>query len=84
MAKLKLDLQQLHVQSFSPAAEAVRKPGTVRGHEASVYTCDASPECYTWFAPTCQYAQTCNGRDTCDASCQGTCFDETACLQCTA
>lgn len=81
MNKLRLDVDSLTVQTFS-TAPAPRDLGTVRGNEGTIATCDTSPECDTWYGPTCRHADTCNGADSCDVSCQGTCFDETACIDC--
>ena len=62
-AKLKLNLDQLAVDSFT--TEAVMRPsGTVRAQQCTCYTACTCPGC-----PTCDAS--CNG--TCNASCNGTC-----------
>ncbi|HEX8694149.1 MAG TPA: hypothetical protein VF746_17135 [Longimicrobium sp.] len=63
MRKLKLDLDQLVVDSFHTASPAP-KSGTVFGEQCTCYTNCTCPGC-----PTC-YAS-CNG--TCDATCPATC-----------
>src|SRR3712207_5208118 len=76
--KLKLNLDQLAVDSFDtvPREQAVR--GTVRGEQCTCYTACTCPGC-----PTCDAscngscAASCNG--TCDASCNGTCGDSCGC-----
>jgi hypothetical protein len=69
--KLKLNLDELTVDSFSTAT--VRKAqGTVHGNQCTCYTACTCPGCPTCDAScngTC--AASCNG--TCDASCNGTC-----------
>jgi hypothetical protein len=63
MSKLKLHLEDLHVDTFQTTS--VQKPkGTVFGEQCTCYTQCTCPGC-----PTC-YAS-CNG--SCDASCNGTC-----------
>jgi hypothetical protein len=62
MGKLKLNLDQLTVDSFGTEA-ADEKKGTVFGEQC-----------------TCQTACTCPGCNTCDASCNGTCW--TQCASC--
>lgn len=67
MHKLKLDLDQLAVDTFDTEAPPVRK-GTVYGEQCTCYTACTCPGC-----PTCDVS--CNGTcaGTCDASCNGTC-----------
>jgi hypothetical protein len=61
--KLKLNLDQLKVDSFDTSA--MEKPkGTVFGEQCTCYTNCTCPGC-----PTCDAS--CNG--TCDGSCNGTC-----------
>jgi hypothetical protein len=68
MRKLKLDLDQLIVESFDTRARGRRQPGTVFGEQCTCYTNCSCPGC-----PTCDAS--CNGTcgATCDASCNGTC-----------
>jgi hypothetical protein len=71
-AKLKLDLEQLTVDTFDTSAP--EKPrGTVFGEQCTCHTQCTCPGC-----PTCD--QSCNG--TCQASCYGTC--EATCNTCAA
>jgi hypothetical protein len=63
MQKLKLQLEDLSVESFDTTAPAKAK-GTVFGEQCTCYTNCTCPGC-----PTCEAS--CNG--TCDASCNGTC-----------
>lgn len=39
MRKLRLNLDQLHVESFSPAARRERASGTVHAHAKATYGC---------------------------------------------
>jgi hypothetical protein len=68
MRKLKLDLEELSVESFSTTPEPHREGGTVFGQQCTCYTQCTCPGC-----PTCDAS--CNGTcgGTCDASCNGTC-----------
>ena len=66
MNKLKLDLDDLAVESFATTPEPHREGGTVFGQQCTCYTQCTCPGC-----PTCDAS--CNG--TCDASCNGTCGD---------
>jgi len=63
MNKLKLRLDDLHVDTFQTTS-APKQKGTVFGEQCTCYTQCTCPGC-----PTC-YAS-CNG--SCDASCNGTC-----------
>jgi hypothetical protein len=79
MRKLKLDLDQLVVDSFR-TEPAPRKPGTVFGEQCTCYTnctCPGCPTCDASCNGTCggTCAASCNGTcaGTCDASCNGTC-----------
>ena len=74
--KLKLDLDQLSVDSFD-TAPAEKPKGTVFGEQCTCYTQCTCPGC-----PTC-YAS-CNGTcgATCVASCHGTCAGETCGATC--
>ncbi len=67
MPKLKLDLDQLAVDSFDTEAPP-RRSGTVFGEQCTCYTQCTCPGC-----PTCDAS--CNGTcgGTCEASCNGTC-----------
>ncbi|HEX2081653.1 MAG TPA: hypothetical protein VHG08_28375 [Longimicrobium sp.] len=72
--KLKLDLDQLAVDSFDTEARATPK-GTVFGEQCTCYTNCTCPGC-----PTCDAS--CNGtcgENTCQASCNGTCGDTCNC-----
>jgi hypothetical protein len=61
MKKLKLELAQLHVESFAPVPEPAAKEGTVAAHEFTEATCNQ----FTC-AQTCDpNAFTCNGAYTC-------------------
>ena len=74
--KLKLDLDQLAVDTFDTSAS--EKPrGTVFGEQCTCYTQCTCPGC-----PTCDAS--CNGTcgHTCQASCYGTC--ENTCNTCAA
>ena len=62
--KLKLNLDQLEVDSFDTISRGAAGRGTVRGEQCTCYTNCTCPGC-----PTC-YAS-CNG--TCDATCPATC-----------
>jgi hypothetical protein len=67
--KLKLDLEDLSVESFATTPEAHRESGTVFGqNHCTCYTQCTCPGC-----PTCDAS--CNGTcgGTCDVSCNGTC-----------
>jgi hypothetical protein len=68
MKKLKLDLEELSVESFSTTPEPRREGGTVFGQQCTCYTQCTCPGC-----PTCDAS--CNGTcgGTCEASCNGTC-----------
>jgi hypothetical protein len=72
MRKLKLDLEDLSVESFATMPEAHREGGTVFGQQCTCYTQCTCPGC-----PTCDAScnGTCGGTcaGTCDASCNGTC-----------
>jgi hypothetical protein len=68
MKKMKLDLNELAVDSFDTVA-TVKPKGTVFGEQCTCYTNCTCPGC-----PTC--AASCNGtcdENTCDASCAATC-----------
>ncbi|WP_420128328.1 hypothetical protein [Longimicrobium sp.] len=66
-AKLKLNLEDLAVDSFDTMRPAPKK-GTVFGEQCTCYTQCTCPGC-----PTCDAS--CNGTcgGTCEASCNGTC-----------
>jgi hypothetical protein len=81
--KLKLNLDQLSVDSFDTTRPAA-KAGTVFGEQCTCYTNCTCPGCYTCDAScngtcgaTCDAS--CNGTcsNTCDGSCNGTCYDYT-------
>lgn len=60
MGKLKLDLDDLHVESFQAHPEKAGRRGTVAGRELTY-------GCVSWFGGTCA------GDFTCGHSCEGTC-----------
>jgi hypothetical protein len=68
MKKLKLDLEDLSVESFATTPDPRRDGGTVFGQQCTCYTQCTCPGC-----PTCDAS--CNGTcgGTCEASCNGTC-----------
>ena len=65
MAKLRLTLDELHVDSFDTASSAAGK-GTVFGEQCTCYTNCTCPGC-----PTCDY--TACDQNTCPATCFGSC-----------
>lgn len=67
MPKLKLELDDLHVESFDTTT-ASKEKGTVFGEQCTCYTQCTCPGC-----PTCDA--------TCDATCPYTCDDRT-CMTC--
>ncbi len=72
MHKLKLNLEDLSVESFATTPEARHEGGTVFGQQCTCYTqctCPGCPTCDASCNGTC--GGTCGG--TCDASCNGTC-----------
>ena len=72
MAKMKLELDTLAVDSFDTTA-AEKERGTVFGEQCTCYTNCTCPGCYTCdntCPATCAY--TCDD-NTCAASCNGTC-----------
>jgi hypothetical protein len=76
MRKIKLDPEQLAVESFDTVAKGKRQSGTVFGEQCTCYTncsCPGCPTCDASCNDTCGATcdASCNG--TCDASCNGTC-----------
>jgi hypothetical protein len=73
MNKLRLDLDDLSVESFATTPEPSREAGTVFGQQCTCYTLCTCPGC-----PTCDAS--CNGTcgGTCAASCNGTCVNTCA------
>jgi hypothetical protein len=74
MAKLKLHLDALSVESFDTTG-AEKAKGTVFGEQCTCYTqctCPGCPTCDNTCAYTCDDA-TCPACPTCAASCNGTC-----------
>jgi hypothetical protein len=69
MKKMKLNLEQLAVDSFDTSA-AAEKRGTVFGEQCTCHTNCTCPGC-----PTCY--ESCNG--TCGDSCNGTCAGQYTC-----
>ena len=78
MKKLKLDMDDLRVESFHTAGAPTLKRGTVRGH-ATLRHCTEFVDCTIDFGcgtvgcgtGDCTNVASCNG--TCDASCNGSC-----------
>jgi hypothetical protein len=76
MAKLKLQLEDLTIDSFD-TSPAKKEKGTVFGEQCTCWTycgqntCPGCPTCGNTCNGTCD-ASACNG--TCDASCNGTCY----------
>ncbi len=68
MNKLRLNLDDLAVESFATTPDRPAEGGTVFGQQCTCYTQCTCPGC-----PTCDAS--CNGTcgGTCDASCNGTC-----------
>ncbi len=88
MNKLRLDLEDLSVESFDTTPEVRREGGTVFGQQCTCYTnctCPGCPTCDASCNGTC--GGTCGGtcdascNGTCDYSCNGTCY-EYSCLDC--
>jgi len=77
MVKMKLSLDELHVESFA-TADAGQEQGTVFGHEKTDTTC--GPECDTWYG-----VGACSADDNCVTAphaytpCAG-CADTSICL----
>lgn len=70
MSKLRLELHDLRVDTFSTSKEPGGEAGTVRAHGAGPSydePCEPIPPDYTETCPP--YTS-----DTCDASCNGTCY----------
>ena len=83
MKKLRLELDELRVDTFATTSKADRDKGTVRGHNSWNGQCetlpyedsiDLCPPPYT-AAATC--VNSCYGTcgNTCAASCQGSCYN---------
>lgn len=70
--KLKLDLDELQVESFDTAADEQGRRGTVRGNDLCTCNCCETDACT---------AQTACGQATCAVSCNGTC-NEWTCGDC--
>jgi hypothetical protein len=69
MAKIRLDVDQLSVESFNVLPEAQPNPGTVKAHENDVaFDSFNNPSC-VGSCVTCPGGQTC----TCPATCAPTC-----------
>jgi hypothetical protein len=75
MKKLRLNLDQLTVDSFDTAAAVVQR-GTVRGEEQCTCPTACNTNCTCPGCPTCDYTacgqESCNG--SCFASCNGSCY----------
>lgn len=77
MKKVKLNLDDLRVESFATTPPASSGRGTVFGQATEPQTCGAGATCYqtcTEVGVTC--VNPCTG-NTCGASCGGTCFEDT-------
>jgi hypothetical protein len=73
MKKLRMDLEQLVVDTFDTVAPVARK-GTVFGEQCTCYTACTCPGCPTCVNTECNQnscAETCA---TCDWSCGGSCM----------
>lgn len=92
MKKLRLDFDELQVETFDPTADAARpRAGTVRGHWRTEYTC-LETQCGEVTCEscggTCEYTcYTCPATcaNTCPASCNGSCAatcGEATCFSC--
>jgi hypothetical protein len=89
MKKLKLDLEDLSVESFATTPDSRGEGGTVFGQQCTCYTqctCPGCPTCDASCNGTCGGTcdASCNGTcgGSCDFSCEGTCYD--SCMNCTA
>ena len=81
--KLKLDLNELAVESFD-TSEAEKREGTVFGEQCTCWTNCTCPGCPSCDGGACGGTEhtacnqaSCNG--TCDASCNGTCAGQYSC-----
>jgi len=78
MAKLKLNVEALEVQSFLTTDEQARSPGTVEGHDSGRTPSLTRQQSCPGFEATCPATcddYTCGGTcyDTCDYTCQTNC-----------
>ena len=71
--KLRLDLEDLSVESFDTTPSEHRREGTVFAQQCTCYTNCTCPGC-----PTCDAS--CNG--TCGGTCNGTCGENTCAASC--
>ena len=80
MKKLKLDLEDLAVESFLPAADAEERGTVVARATITCYdTCGGCPsydlDCSRYTdCGDCTYVQTCQVNESCGVSCIDTCF----------
>lgn len=84
MHKLKLDLDQLAVESFDTVPGGGAQPGTVEGLQISVNRCIESydaPTCPDTCADTCGFSCTRTQDYTCPGTCWNTC-DDASCNTC--
>jgi hypothetical protein len=88
MNKLKLRLDDLHIDSFDTTAPQKAK-GTVFGEQCTCYTqctCPGCPTCYASCNGSCDAS--CNGTcvatcgSTCENTCQNSCYDDTCFVSC--
>ena len=73
MGKLRLNLDQLTVDSFDTATTA-REKGTVFGEQCSCQTVCSCPGCPTCVNTECEQNTCLQSCDTCDWSCGGSCW----------
>jgi len=85
MSKLRLDLDEIQVESFTTHAGPARG-GTVAAHERITFGCPPATQALTCPAScdgTCLNCPAPSANGTCDVSCNGTCWDLT-CETCMA
>jgi hypothetical protein len=79
-AKLKLNLEDLTVDSFDTTATQKEK-GTVFGEQCTCYTNCTCPGCPTCDASCNNTCATC-GENTCAQTCEDTCLNDNTCNLC--
>jgi len=79
MKKIRLDLDQLAVDSFPTTRGGASGMGTVRGHVTGPDPISLPPTEGAACNPQSQY---CGTYDTCQASCNGTCFERSCVPSC--
>lgn len=78
MKKLRLNLDELEIESFATTAEAdALEEGTVHGYHCTCNCCtDNDPTCYNTCAGNATCHRTCVGNNTCgQTACYGTCYN---------